>query len=52
LGLDVVSPYLKSHIVGSNAFNNSLERHSISEVEWSVDMETEVFIESLSLVFL
>jgi hypothetical protein len=48
LSQDIVSPSLKSNIVSTNAFSNSVEWKLRDNVEWSVDVETKFFIESLS----
>jgi hypothetical protein len=48
LSLDIVSPSLKSNIISTNAFSNSVEWKLRDNVEWSVDVETKFFIESLS----
>jgi hypothetical protein len=49
LGFGVVSPSLKGYIVCTNALNNSVEWELRDEVEWSVDVESEIFINTLSL---
>jgi hypothetical protein len=49
LGSGVLSPSLQGNIVGTLALSNSLEWKSWSDIEWSVDMETELFIHSLSV---
>jgi hypothetical protein len=49
LGFGVVSPSLEPDVVGTVALNHSVEWELRDNVEWSVDMETEVFIESFSL---
>jgi hypothetical protein len=43
----IVSPSLQGNIVGTDTLNNSLHWQSRSNVEWSVDMETEVVVDSL-----
>jgi hypothetical protein len=47
LGSGVLSPSLQGNIVGTNALDDSLHWQSRSNVEWSVDMETEVVVDSL-----
>jgi len=48
----VVSPSLQPNVVGTMALSNSLERHSRSEVEWSVNVESEFRVETLlSILF-
>jgi len=47
LSFNIVSPSLKSNIVSTNAFSNSVEWKLRDNVEWSVDVETEFLIESL-----
>jgi len=47
LGSDILSPSLEPNVVSSVAFSNSLHWHSGSDIEWSVDMETEFLVESL-----
>jgi len=47
LSSNVLSPSLQGNIVSTDALDNSLHWHSGSNVEWSVDMETEVFVNSL-----
>ena len=46
---DVISPSLEGHVVGSNALSDSVEWELRDKVEWSVDMETKLFIQSLGL---
>jgi hypothetical protein len=48
LGIGVLSPSLQPNVVGTVALSNSLHGHSWSDVEWSVDVEPEFFIETLS----
>ena len=50
LGSDVLSPSLQPDIVGTVALSNSLHWHSRSDVEWSVDVETELLVEALGSV--
>jgi hypothetical protein len=45
----VVSPSLDGNIVGSNTLSNSVEWKFGNEIEWSVHMETPIFVQSLSL---
>jgi hypothetical protein len=45
----VVSLSIHQDIVGTVALNNSSEWEFRDNVEWSVDMETEVFVDSLGL---
>jgi len=52
LGFGVVSPSSHPDVVGTVALNDSVEWKLRDQVEWSVDMETEVFVETLSLVSL
>ena len=47
----VLSPSLENDIVGSNTFSDSLHWKSRSDVEWSSDVESEVFIHSFSWFF-
>jgi len=47
LSSNILSPSLEPNIVCSVTFSNSLEWKSWSNVEWSIDMESIVFIESL-----
>jgi hypothetical protein len=47
LGSGVLSPSLQGNIVGTNALDDSLHWQSRSNVEWSVDMETEVVVDPL-----
>jgi len=49
LGSDIVSPSLEPDIVSSVAFSNSLHWESGSNVEWSIDVESKFFIQSLGL---
>jgi hypothetical protein len=48
----IVSPSLEPDIVGTVALCNSLEWKSWSDVEWSVDMESEVFVEAFLSIFI
>jgi len=48
--LSVLNPSVEVDPSGSVASHDSLHWHVRSEVEWSVDVETEFFIESLSLI--
>jgi len=52
LGLGVVSPSSHPDVVGTVALNDSIEWKLRDQVERSVDMETEVFVETLGLVTL
>jgi len=45
----IVSPSLQPNIVGTVALNNSVEWKLGDKVEWSVDVESEIFADSLSL---
>jgi len=45
----VLSPSLKDHVGSTEHLSNSVEWKLRYEIEWSVDVETEFFIESLSL---
>jgi hypothetical protein len=47
LGVD--SPSLQPNIVGTVAFHHSVEWKLGNNIEWSVDMESEVFADSLNL---
>jgi hypothetical protein len=49
LGFSVVSPSLEPDIVGTVAFSNSVHWKFGDEVEWSVDMEAKVLVDSLGL---
>jgi len=51
LGSSVVSPSLQPNVVGSVALNDSLEWKSGSDVEWSIDVESEFIIHSLGSNF-
>jgi hypothetical protein len=44
-----LSPSSEINVVGSMDFSDSLHWKSGSEVEWSVDVESEIFMKSLSL---
>jgi hypothetical protein len=48
----ILSPSSKVDIIGTNALSDSLHRKSGSNIEWSVDIESPVFVHSLSLGFL
>jgi hypothetical protein len=48
----VLSPSSKVDIVSTNALSNSFHWKSRSEVEWSVDMESPVFVKTLGWLFL
>jgi len=43
----IVSPSLEPDVVGTVALSNSVEWKFGDKVEWSVDMETKVFVQSL-----
>jgi hypothetical protein len=45
----VSSPSLHHDIVGTNTLSNSSEWKFGDQVEWSVDMESKVFVDSLGL---
>jgi hypothetical protein len=49
---NVLSPSLQPDIVGTVALSNSLHWHSWSNVEWSIDVESEVLVEALSSIFI
>jgi hypothetical protein len=49
LGLCVVSPSLHGYIVSSNALCHSSKWKFRDEIEWSIDVETEVFAHSFNL---
>jgi hypothetical protein len=49
LGSGVISPSLHPNVVGTVALSNSMEWKLRNEIEWSVDMEAEVFVNSLGL---
>jgi hypothetical protein len=49
LGLGVDSPSLEPDVVSTVAFNHSTEWKIGLDVEWSVDMETKVFGDTLNL---
>jgi hypothetical protein len=48
----ILSPSSKIDIISSYTFSNSLHRKSRSDVEWSVDVESPVFVKPLSWFFL
>jgi hypothetical protein len=48
-GFGVDSPSLQPNIVGTVAFHHSVEWKLGDNIEWSVDMETEVLVDSLNL---
>jgi hypothetical protein len=48
LGSGVLSPSSLGNIVSTNAFKHSSEWKLGDDVEWSVDVETEVFVQTLS----
>jgi hypothetical protein len=50
LSSNISSPSLQPNIVGTVALNDSLEWQSWSDVEWSVDVKTEFFIDSLGSI--
>jgi len=43
----IISPPLKNHVGSTKHFSNSIKWKLRDEVEWSIDMETKFFIESL-----
>jgi hypothetical protein len=47
LSLNILSPSLEPDVVGTVALSNSLHRHSGSDIEWPVDMKTELLVEAL-----
>jgi hypothetical protein len=47
LSSGIVSPSLQPDIVGTMALDNSVEWKFGDKVEWSVDVESEFFVESL-----
>ena len=47
LGSNILSPSLEGDLACTNALSNSLHWKSGSEIEWSVDMESEFRVESL-----
>jgi hypothetical protein len=47
----VVSPSLEGNIVGTNAFNHSTEWKLRLDVEWSVHMESKVFVKTFGHFF-
>jgi hypothetical protein len=49
LSLGVDSPSLQPNIISTVAFHHSVEWKLGNNVEWSVHMETEVLVDSLSL---
>jgi len=49
LGLSIVSPSLEPDVVGTVTLSNSVEWKLGDKIEWSVNMEAKVFVESLSL---
>jgi hypothetical protein len=49
LSFSIVSPSLKPDVVGTVALNHSVEWELRDDVEWSVDMESKVFAETLGL---
>jgi hypothetical protein len=51
LGFDILSPSLKPDIVSTMALSNSLHWESWSDVEWPVDMEAKLLVESFRLLF-
>jgi len=48
LSSSIVSPSSEDNVVSSNTFSNSLHWKTGSNVEWSIDMEAKLFIESFS----
>jgi hypothetical protein len=49
LGLSIVSPSLEPDVVGTVTLSNSVEWKLGDKVEWSIDMEAEVFADTLGL---
>jgi hypothetical protein len=49
LGLSVLEPSLVSEISVAYTFDNSLQWHSRSEIEWSHDVESESLVVTLGL---
>jgi hypothetical protein len=49
LGSGVLSPSSLGDVVGTNALEHSSEWQLRDNVEWSIDVESEVFVESLGL---
>jgi hypothetical protein len=47
LSSSVLSPSLQPDIVGTMTFNHSLHWKPRSDIEWSIDVETEFFIQTL-----
>jgi hypothetical protein len=47
----IVSPSLEDHVGSSKHLSNSVEWKFRDKIEWSVDVETEFFIQSLGLSF-
>jgi len=45
----IVSPSLEPYVVGTVALSNSIEWKLGDKVEWSVDMESKVFADTLGL---
>jgi hypothetical protein len=45
----ILSPSLEDHVGSTKHFSNSVEWKLRDKVEWSVDVEAELFIESLGL---
>jgi hypothetical protein len=45
----VLSPSLEDNVGSSEHLNNSVEWHLRDNVEWSVDVEAELFVQSLGL---
>jgi hypothetical protein len=49
LGSGVLSPSSLGDVVGTNALEHSSEWKLGDDVEWSIDMESEILVETLSL---
>jgi hypothetical protein len=43
----VLSPSLEYDVVGTDALSNSVQRKLGDNVEWSIDLETEVLVQTL-----
>jgi hypothetical protein len=52
LGFDILSPSLEPYIVGSMAFSNSVEWKFGDHVEWSIDVEVEILVDTLGWISL
>jgi hypothetical protein len=48
----IVSPSLKDHVGSTKHFSDSIEWKLRDEIEWSIDIETKFFIQSLGLNFI